>query len=140
MNLTKIIEAAVFAERIKKLDAEIQAINKTALLVANGDFKCSFSMKIIDKKKLEERLERPVEIECIGPLPNTGSFDFSRLQKAMASFSNTLSAVNDPAINTSFDQSINENECLQFLGVLLGIKQQERTSLVKQLTETGFIQ
>ena len=58
MNIKKLEKATKIYEQIKILDAQISELEKFAMLVANGEIKSSFELKIEDLGKQKEDAEK----------------------------------------------------------------------------------
>jgi hypothetical protein len=124
MNYTKIEKAAKVYEKIKKLDAEIIALEKMANKIAEGDKEITVLMRVPIAAK-----EEPKETYCLGdtfswPL----EFDFSTGRTRRSGATTVIT-------HDEWSSEIDETAAFHMLGYFLAAKQRKRESLLKQIQE-----
>jgi hypothetical protein len=122
MELKQLDKATKIYSDIQKIDAEIIEIERLASLVANGEVKSSFELKVVDKQKQEVRFRQLTEDGDI-IRPNCVTFDhlhnfplsILRLQNYNNKESKSRSA-------NTLSSNLSESTTLQILAVLLNEK------------------
>jgi len=139
MELKQLDKATKIYSDIQKLDSEIIEIERLANLVANGEVKSSFELKIEDKQKQEEESQK-LEFDEDGDIirPNCVTFDhlhnfplsILRMQNYNNKESKTKSA-------NTLSSNISESTTLQILAVLLNDKKKRRFDYINKLKSFG---
>lgn len=138
MNITKLEKATKIYEQIKILDSQIIQIDKFAMLVANGEIKSSFELKIEDigkKKEDEEKISFDEDGSLIKGVPNSSRSIFSAWGFVIPFSSNEIK-VNENEYFLKNELSINAT--MSILGVLLYEKQAQRQLLLNDLEKIGI--
>lgn len=126
MTIKKLESATKIMQQIKMLDNDIIQIDKLAMLIANENVNCSFTLNVEDLKPVFDAV--PLKMEEQRP---------SQYEIYMEFF-NSKRLVSVPVKNiSSYSSEANENTALHLLGVLLMDKQNRRTVLLNQLTKYG---
>ena len=129
MNLKQLQQAAKILEKIKALDAEIIEIDRVALLVANGNSECSFSLNVKDTTPVKEEVE-------IEEQPRDTMTDFyRRYQLGILSIISTEPKKEEKGF--ILNHTLSEENTLRILGILLGDRQQKRDELINKLNKKG---
>jgi hypothetical protein len=136
MDFKKLEKASRILSGIKQLDAEIIEIDRIAMLVANGDVKSLFKLKIEDTTKAKEAEDKPL-------LDNDGSL-FRESFHSLMMGSLGIGGIwrekkNEDKHIHSLEQELSENSTMQILGVLLCEKQTRRQLLINQLETLGLL-
>jgi hypothetical protein len=139
MELKQLDKATKIYSDIQKIDAEIIEIERLASLVANGEVKSSFELKVVDKQKQEEESQK-LEFDEDGDIirPNCVTFDhlhnfplsILRLQNYNNKESKSRSA-------NTLSSNLSESTTLQILAVLLNEKKKRRIDLINKLKSFG---
>ena len=141
MNFKKLEKATKIYEQIKLIDAQIIEIDRFALLVANGEIKSSFELKIEDIGKKKEDAGR-VGFDEDGSLVKKGLQNTLGLDSYFMPVS-WLSRFSNPEQECSKNDHLLKHELginatMQILGVLLCEKKAMRQSLLSNLESLGI--
>jgi hypothetical protein len=123
MNYTKIEKAAKVYEKIKKLDAEIIALEKMANKIAEGDKEISVSIKV----PLPIKEDEPKDTYDINSAFQIGYLSFGSTRRSYCDVK--------PATHDEWSSEIDETAAFHMLGYFLAAKQRKRESLQKQIQE-----
>jgi len=139
MNIKQIEKANKILLDIKILDSEIIELEKFAMLIADGEVTIDFSLNVHDLKKKREQEEK-ISFDEDGSLISALEKMRNRLSYyspfAMGGLVEYQNADSKSHVK-NLTNILNENEGLQVLGVLLGIKQQKRQRLIESLNKIG---
>lgn len=132
MNINKIEKLNKIIIKIKELDTQIIEIDKFAMLVANGETKSSFELRIEDLENKENVSPNEdgyggIEKYAAGLAFHIPSYITSKIRNISVSDENVLK--NDLSVNS----------VLSILGILLFDKQEKRKNLIKKLEGYGVI-
>lgn len=144
MKISQLPKATEILKDIQVLDKEIIEINRFAMLIANGNTKCSFELNVedLDKKSKEES---KVSFDEDGSLMHESPL--RHFQTIMRGFTVEY----DPAYEfrstspfkkestNSLQKEISDTSSLQILGVLLEEKESKRKSLLSELHKMGIV-
>jgi hypothetical protein len=136
MKITDLNKAAKILDSIKEVDTKILSIEKFAELVVNGITKSSFDLKI---QNLAPNQKIPLPDED-GSLVNIFSEMRREMSKSMYAFGGFMGdspRQQKKDNNDTLSVDLSENETLQFLGLILGVKQRERQKLLEKLEAFG---
>lgn len=135
MNLRNLEQATAVLAKIKVLDAEIIELDKFAMMIANGEIKSSFDLKLLDLEKQEKEENKQV-LDEDGSIIKMKYSDFLPLTFNWSAGASSVPAKNPNEHTLSNDLS--ELVALQVMGVMLCDKQEKRTKLIKQLNSYGI--
>lgn len=137
MEIKELNQAVKILESIKEVDKKILSIEKFAELVANGITKSSFDLKI-QKLMITEPIPTPEAI--------MGRDAYTEMREAMnRSFFGIGGLLGDNSSKSKKDNhevlsvDLTDTETLQFLGLILGVKQRERNLLLQKLEAFGIV-
>lgn len=136
MTIKQFERANKTIEEIKALDKEIIAIERHALLMANGEVKIDLKLSIQDLGKKKEE-EAKVAFDEDGSIIQQAIQ--SEMRRMMGGFQpvsfqwHTCDGEKEEKHKHTFEQTIEDTEGLQVLGILLGIKTAKRDKLRKRL-------
>ena len=138
MNYNKLEKATAVLTKIKAIDAEIIELDKFAMMIANGEIKSSFDLKLKDLKKSEETEKKKVLSED-GSL-NTGEEvnGFKFYMPSMFSSLGDKEEKKDPNTHT-LSHDLSDTAVLQIMGVMLCEKHDRRNNLIRQLQSYGVV-
>lgn len=140
MKLEQLERATIIYNDIKELDKEIIAIDKIAMLVANGEIKSTLELKIEDIEKQNEDSQK-ISIDDDGSIVrNDYDSMYSRMLHSLA-MPNFKKGYSEPKKENEhiLKNSLSENTTLQILGILLGEKQYKRKILLDRLHKFGVL-
>lgn len=126
MTIKKLESAARIIQKVKELDADIIQIDKFAMLIANEHVNCSFTLNVEDMAPKSEIVN--LEPEKSSKMNYDGG---------LITFWTSRHTEQPKKNISSFSSEANENTALHLLGVLLMDKQNQRTTLLNQLTKYG---
>lgn len=137
MEIKELNQAVKILESIKEIDKKILSIEKFAELVANGITKSSFDLKI-QNLFITEPYPTQDEIQVRDV--------YTEMREAMSrSFNGFGGLIKDTPFKSKKENpdilsvDLTENETLQFLGLILGVKQRERKVLLQKLEAFGIV-
>ena len=139
MNIKKLEKATKIFEQIKVLDAQIIEIDRFAMLVANGEIKSSFELKVEDIGKKKEDEEK-VSFDADGSLIKGDSipeYSFRINWGSIIPCGLTGSSDKKNKNEHLYKTELSENGTMQILGILLYEKQQQRQALIQKLQSYG---
>lgn len=137
MKIKDLDKAVEVLKSIKKIDSEILKIEKFAELVVNGNAKSSFDLKIQNLLPLKSDSDKDVVVDIDSVYDEIRkSMSHSLLSYAVGGL--VKSEKSDKKNVDTLSVDLNENETLQFLGLILGVKQRERKVLMDQLSTFGI--
>lgn len=137
MKIKELNQAVKILDSIKEIDSEIMSIEKFAELVANGITKSSFDLKI-KNLMITEPIPTPEEI--------TGRDIYTEMREAMSRSMLGFGGLRGNSYSKEkkddsdiLSVDLTETETLQFLGLILGVRQRQRTVLLKKLEVFGVV-
>ena len=137
MDIKRLEKATKIYEQIKLLDAEIIEIDRFAMLIANGEIKSSFELKVDDIGSKKED-ENKVRFDSDGSIINT-----QQMQTMMYNsiFPSWFQQIDNSTIKNKNEHSlkypISDHTTMSILGILLCEKQSKRKSLLNDLEQLG---
>jgi hypothetical protein len=140
VELKKLESAGLLLQAVKKIDAEIEEINRMAMLIANGVVELDFTLNTIDV--VEKAKQESASYEESGPFRglydqlksmNTGFLFGMQSPYGLAANERAV-----PAGTSAYKSRVTESCALQILGCLLGEKQSKRSAVMQQLADLGF--
>lgn len=137
MNIKNLGKATKLYEEVRVLDAEIIEIDKMAMIVAEGETKSFFKLRIEDFIKKEEPVSSILDED--GSI-NADYFK-KKIQKRLSpiSFFGCSNEEKKPKPGTILKSKLSETVTMQILGILLCEKQSLRNNLLKRIEKLGVI-
>lgn len=137
MKLEQLERATIIYNDIKELDKEIIAIDRIAMLVANGEIKSTLELKIEDIEKQNDDSQK-ISIDEDGSIVRNDYDIVGRMLYKLA-IPNFKKGCAEPKNENEhiLKNSLSENSTLQILGILLGEKQYKRKILLDRLHKIG---
>jgi len=140
MEFKQLEKATIIYKDIQALDKEIIDIDRIAMLVANGEIKSTFELKIEDIGKKNEDSQKNSFDEDGSIVRNNYEDIHKRMlhSLSMPLFSFGCSETKKKNDNEhTLNNSLSENATLQILGILLCEKQEKRKMLISKLQKLG---
>jgi len=131
MDIKKLEKATKIYERIRVLDGEIIEIEKNAMLVANGETKSGFELKIENLAGVENSEEDSDDKNDSGI---GGYFTFGIL-----GYIERKNNIRENKNESIFKSDLSVNSTMAILGVLLHEKQHQRQILISKLEKMGVL-
>ncbi|HZW66383.1 MAG TPA: hypothetical protein VFF23_11875 [Hanamia sp.] len=142
MDFKKLERATKIYEQLKQLDKEIIEIDRFAMLVANGEIKSSFELKIDDIGKKKEDSDKVGFDEDGSLIKGTSDSLYEQMRRSfympILSFGCDTGKETDKNVHL-LKNELSENATMSILGVLLQEKQFKRTNLLTQLQRLGVV-